>query len=427
MPAKRPTIRIVYARPLALDESLSKVTPFPARSEPSITHACEWTATRSEVSLPECAALSPLRKHDLYDWAERGDEIASSEPSTMRRMSTKRRRREPPLVSLGWRIVLPGALYTLLSASSATGTLLYLMLRGTHGEENVFYLKEDGSRASLRLLLWTTIMSNVVSFVGCPLLIGLAAYWLAAASVKFQQQPDTNAPDESHLMTPLQYGLLLKLFASPSPRSVLEVAGYLQHRRTRVGAPGFFAQGALLVGGILSIGHLLSLTDIWLHVTSYTVSVPLTQQLYACYPFIPTLAYIVLLYLHSGLALGLTFVVAMLRSPPVSSGSDDEALAETVVYPGPRLPTLVELTHLHLTDPLASVAARLSGRRTQPSTSGRALFVEDVNTARVMFGFWEQETGRLIDGKRKSRWGDASHDRVFGVYKEIVPWKGEIY
>jgi hypothetical protein len=115
----------------------------------------------------------------------------------------------------------------------------------------------------------------------------------------------------------------------------------------------------------------------------------------------------------------------------------------TATYPAPRPPTVLRLAQLHLTDALAPVAARLSSRRTppvHPHHTPHSLFVEDLNTARVEVGVWAPsespshshsshggKAGGKDGGRRKSRWGSTSGEGVFGVYKKIVPWQGEIY
>jgi hypothetical protein len=140
------------------------------------------------------------------------------------------------------------------------------------------------------------------------------------------------------------------------------------------------------------------------------------------YPIAPALTYLVLLYLHALLALILTLWTASLRSPRLRPAAEDDAHPSTT-WPAPPVPTAIRLAHLHLTDVLAPIATRLSARREAHPSLGRlgpALFVEDVNTARVEVGVWAR------DGERR-RWGDTRGDRVFGVYKKVLPWKGEIY
>lgn len=139
------------------------------------------------------------------------------------------------------------------------------------------------------------------------------------------------------------------------------------------------------------------------------------------YPLAPVITYLVLLYLHALLAAVLTVWTACLRSPVLRRATDPPPYSTT--WPAPPVPTALRLAHLHLTDALAPIAARLSARHAAHPALGRlgeGLFVEDLNTARVEVGVWARE------GDRR-RWGDTTGDRVFGVYKKVLPYKGEIY
>lgn len=155
------------------------------------------------------------------------------------------------------------------------------------------------------------------------------------------------------------------------------------------------------------------------HPTSQAPSPP--PSLRGHYPLAPALTYLLLLYLHAILATVLTIWTACLRSPRLRPATDPPQYSTT--WPAPPVPTALRLAQLHLTDALAPIAARLSTRRAAHPALGRfgqGLFVEDVNTARVEVGVWAR------DGERR-RWGDTTGDRVFGVYKKVLPYKGEIY
>ncbi|KAF7296189.1 hypothetical protein HMN09_01087500 [Mycena chlorophos] len=124
----------------------------------------------------------------------------------------------------------------------------------------------------------------------------------------------------------------------------------------------------------------------------------------------------------------------------------------------PQIPTALALAHKQLTSPFAPIAALLASRSRLAGSGARrsegligALWVEDANTARVEVGIWRRSkltvggrersasvrtattsnSGTTVGTGRRSRWGDleadVDDDGVFGVYKRIVPWRGEIY
>ncbi|KAJ7677567.1 hypothetical protein B0H17DRAFT_1206977 [Mycena rosella] len=367
--------------------------------------------------------LQPLRKHETTGTAH-----------------PPRRRAEPPPQGLGWLVIIPGLIVALLSAGLATCLFVYLAVRRgrdvgsfAHG----FYVDEmraDG--APLLGLLASTVITNVVWLLGLPILVSMAAYCIAGSWLSYQQQPRSARPN---LLTPLQYGLLFKLLSSPGPGSVYQAGGYLANRRERVAAPAFFTTALVLVSGVLGITYLISAADIWLHAASVVVLMPAPADaappshdapdsppapaliLRGHYPLAPALTYLILLYMHALLATALTLWTATLRSPLLRTASGPPPHSTT--WPAPPAPTALRLAHLHLTDALAPVAARLSARRAAHPALGRlgqGLFVEDVHTARVEAGVWTRK------GERR-RWGDTRGDRVFGVYKKVLPYKSEIY
>ncbi|KAJ7731823.1 hypothetical protein DFH07DRAFT_1065675 [Mycena maculata] len=409
-----------------------------ASSSRSSTTATPWTYTtvvepshtpRSEVKdLPRPPSiLYPLRKHE-----------------TTGRAPPPRRRKELPPQGLGWLVVIPGLIVALVSAGLATSLFLYLALR-TDGNAPSFlhgFLVDEmrSGTAPLFGLLASTVTTNVIWLVGFPVLVSMAAYCVAGSWLSHQQHPRSERPN---LLTPLQYGLLFKLMSSPGPASSYEVGSYLINRRARVDAPSFFTTAFLLVSGVLGISYLISLADIWLHAAAAVVLLqpqaagPASDATFAAsaspqtlsppsvlrghYPLAPTVTYLLLLYLHALLATALTLWTVSLRSPVLRPVT--ELPLHSTTWPAPPVPTALRLAHLHLRDALAPVAARLSGRReAHPALGrlGRGLFVEDLNTARVEVGVWAR------DGERR-RWGDTTGDRVFGVYKKVLPYKGEIY
>ncbi|KAJ7624453.1 hypothetical protein FB45DRAFT_923437 [Roridomyces roridus] len=378
------------------------------------------------------SVLQPLRKHETTG--------QSAQPP-------RRRRRDLPPQRLRWWIVLPGFGVALLSASMASVLLLYLALRQDgdpfrHG----FYVDEIvGGEAHLYGLVMSTVFTNVVWHLCFPVVLSMAAYCIAWLWLSHQQHPRDEGPN---LLTPLQYGLLFKLLSVPGPVPFLQAGAYLTNRRTRVPAPSFLTTSVVLIGGVLGVTYLISAADIWLHATSAVVilpspalshlSLPAPPISRGHYPFAPVVMYLTLLYLHSFIGFFLTTWAASLRSPVLRSAPPDPddlppyaaAIAiSTAQYPPPPAPTALRLAYLHLTDPLAPIASRLSTRTAPLGLGlgldtgyghGQALFVEDLNTARVEVGVWAREGGRR-------RWGDTTGDRVFGVYRKVVPFKGEIY
>ncbi|KAJ6608828.1 hypothetical protein B0H10DRAFT_1955054 [Mycena sp. CBHHK59/15] len=376
--------------------------------------------------------LQPLRKHETTGRA----------PPPQRRAA-----QPPPQHGLGWLVVLPGVVVALLSAGFATCLFLYLAVpRGSDAPSfySGFYVDETtGDGARLRGLTGSTVITNIV-WLGCPVLISMIAYCVAGSWLSHQQHPRSERPN---LPTPLQYGLLVKMLSAPSlGGSVYQSGSYLLNRKKRVAVPPLFTTAFLLTTGVLTITYLISIADIWLHAASSVVYIippapsphadafndlsdtaaPQTPpRLRAHYPLAPALTYLTLLYLHALTATLLTLWAASLRSPRVHPVADPAIAGEkhsTTWRPHTR--TAVRLAHTHLTDALALVAARLS---TRGRGLGMAMFVEDMHTARVEIGVWERER---LDGDTRAarrRWGDRAGDRVFGVYKKVVPYKGEIY
>ncbi|KAJ7155212.1 hypothetical protein C8R46DRAFT_1041388 [Mycena filopes] len=394
--------------------------------------ASQTPQTIKDLPLPP-PVLQPLRKHE-----------------TTGRAPPPRRRPEPEPQHLGLLVVLPGVLVSLLSTGFATTFFLYLALhRGgdappfSHG----FYVDEgmDGSSPLLGLVA-STVITNVVWLVGFPVLASMAAYCIAGSWLSYQQHPRSEAPN---LLTPLQYGLLFKLFSAPGPRSTYQAGAYLANRRARVAAPSFFSTAFVLMASVLGLSYLISAADLWLHTVATVALMPPPAPpshtldalaashdappptLPSHYPLAPALTYILLLYLHAALAALLTLRAALLRSPPLRP-APAPASASAQYPPPPPAPTALRLAHVQLTDALAPVAARLSSRRmgmgmgTGHDADGEALFVEDVNTARVEVGVWARD-GEGEGGRMGRRWGDGRGDGVFGVYKKVVPWRGEIY
>ncbi|KAK7040409.1 hypothetical protein R3P38DRAFT_3460488 [Favolaschia claudopus] len=485
--------------------SSSSTTSSPPPSPPLTGAATPWThATTIDVvelltpltatkALPlPPSVLQPLRKDDL------GKGFAVSAASRCRRA-------DPPLQRIGWLVVIPGLMVSLLSAGLATSLLLYLAMRHDgdgDGGGGGFYVdevaisggREEGVRAPLVGLLASTIivrflfavysspsltlpgLDELVWLIGFPVLLSLKAYWAAASWLSYQQCPRSD--QRPNLLTPLQYGLLFKLLSSPGPTSTYQVGSYIANGRMRVKTPAFFSTAFVLVSGILGVTYLISAADIWLHAAAAVVvidahsSLPRSHvssalasstssssdtpiipapplRLRGHYPLAPTITYLTLLYLHTLLALTLTLLLLsaprtrspILESPPLPSSDlhpthTRSTSTSTTIWPSPaRRPTVLQLAHRELTDGLAPIAARLSSRRSM--AGGGVLFVEDVNMARVEVGVWEA-SGRYESegktggggaglGRKRSRWGDASADRVFGVYKKDVPYRGEIY
>ncbi|KAJ7721506.1 hypothetical protein B0H16DRAFT_109096 [Mycena metata] len=416
--------------------SLAIATPRSSSSSSKSGAATPWTYTTIVAShtpqtikdLPLLPiVLQPLRKHE-----------------TTGRAPPPLRRGEPVSQGLGLLVVLPGAIVALLSAAFATTFYLYLSIRRGHDIPSIshgFYVDErTGNGSPLLGLVASTVITNIIWLVGFPVLSSMAAYCVAGSWLSYQQHPRSGRPN---LLTPLQYGLLFKLFSAPGPRSVHQVGAYIANGRGRVPAPTFFSMAFFLMVGVLGLTYLISAADLWLHTVSTVVLVssgPFTSNetpsplsthpstapaLRSYYPLAPALTYIILLYLHSLLATVLTLWTAALRSPrlrPHPADAEPEA-PSTTTWPAPPIPTALRLTHLHLTDALAPIAARLSGRREAHPALGRlgpSLFVEDINTARVEVGVWAR------DGERR-RWGDTRGDKVFGVYKKVLPYRGEIY
>ncbi|KAJ7092299.1 hypothetical protein B0H15DRAFT_947866 [Mycena belliarum] len=438
-----------------------KPTPRSSASSARSSVGTPWTHTTVVTStLPKpLPALQPLRKHETLGRAP------------------PRRRPPPPPEGVGWLVVLPGLVVALLSAALATCLLLYLALRHSGDAPSLvhgFYIDEPTSSGTpMWGLLLSTIITNVVWHLGLPVLVSMCAYCIGGAWMSSQQHPPSEQP---HLPTPLQYALLFKLLSTPGPASVAQAGTYLAHGRARVPAPAFFTAALVLVASVLGLTYLISLADLWLHAAATVVALPSPSApsshpaslapppvLRGHYPLPPALAYLALLYLHALLALLLALRTLTLRAPALTPAS------ASATYPAPRAPPALRLAHAHLTNALAPIAARLA-RTQRPAAAGGggdALFVEDANSARLALGVWRRdapparrrwwegdvEAGVGGDSGVRASGGESGHSGpgeggaggwdwddhgdgdgqaggragVFGVYKSVAPWKGEIY
>ncbi|KAF7290183.1 hypothetical protein MIND_01331700 [Mycena indigotica] len=390
--------------------------------------------------------LQPLRKQDF---------LVSLGVNPPKRRS--RREEEPQRAWLGFSVLIPGVMNALLSVGMTTTFALYIL--GLGGTETL----RDSDSLRLWGLFGSTAITNITWLVSFPILLSLCAYSVAASWLSEQHGRHSLRPA---LLTPLQFAILFRVFSSPGPASVSQATIYLARSRKRVQAPRFFGSGVVLAGLVLVSSYLISLANMWLQATARVVLLP-GRRLHAYYPLAPTLTFITLLSLHSFLALGLTVHVACLRTRRIVFADRKHELSEAVesrpcvntapsANPPPGLPTAARdgptaltLAHAQLTSPFAPIAALLgSPARLAGSGSSRAegliraLWIEDANTARVEVGIWRRNrhvhdlprksgsvSSKRSDGKR--RWGDveadADADGVFGVYKKVVPWRGEIY
>ncbi|KAJ7268597.1 hypothetical protein C8J57DRAFT_347037 [Mycena rebaudengoi] len=361
----------------------------------------------------------------------------------------------------------------------------------SHSFRDGFYIDEMkiGEGAPLIGLTGSTVITNVV-WLGFPVLMGMVAYCVAASWMSQQQRPRSGQPNlptplQYGLLVKLlsapglgstyQFGSYMlnhkkRVAAPPFLTSafaltsivlgltyLISIADIWLHATASVvavTAPSALAPG-IAFDTAPGVAFNESRAGTLLPNAAPPPPAPSNLALQGHYPLAPALTYLILLYFHALVALLLTLRILSLRSPrmrpaadpiPISLPSSTSHLrpTSTTTWHPARAPTAVRLAQLHLTDALALVAARLSTRRARfPPTVrscalGEGMFVEDVNTARLEIGVWEPNTvdASTDDGyghahgygrPPRRRWGDGAGDRVFGVYKKVVPWKGEIY
>ncbi|TFK65030.1 hypothetical protein BDN72DRAFT_846112 [Pluteus cervinus] len=195
---------------------------------------------------------------------------------------TRERRR------IGPHLLLATCALVLVSAGAATVILLWLtVIHGipeTPGESTITsafkvgaFLTSEGTKMNddgtvtgkLVGLTMTTITTQLVA-LSSPFLVAMMAYCVAGVWLEEQQHPIDGG---SNLPTPLQYGLLMKLSSTAGVMSLYETGKYFLFRRTktREALPFLLTTAFISVFTIYGLTHLLTLADLWLHLTSATV------------------------------------------------------------------------------------------------------------------------------------------------------------
>ncbi|KAJ7234498.1 hypothetical protein B0H12DRAFT_1076321 [Mycena haematopus] len=364
---------VILPTPRSSSSSLSPsgiVTPW------TYTTVVEQTPrTNADLPLPP-PVLQPLRKHDL---------TTTGKPPP-------RRRREPPLQGLGWLVVIPGLVVALLSAGLATTLVLYLALRRdadapsfVHG----FYVDEMTKAGSPLLgLLISTVITNVVWLLGSP----SSSAWQRIVSRDRGCHISNARARTAQSVDSIAIRLLFKLFSAPSPSAVYQLGSYIANRS--LASPHPHSSPRLRPRfGVLGTASLISVADIWLHAVSAVVALP-----------------------HRAL-------------PPIFQSPQARRPTPAPRALPPRARPHVHPPPVHARPPRPRPHPWTATLRSPPLTTRP----EDVNTARVEVGVWDGDGDGARDGRGgggRKRWGGEKEgvgEGVFGVYKKVVPYKGEIY
>ncbi|TFK66876.1 hypothetical protein BDN72DRAFT_899433 [Pluteus cervinus] len=186
---------------------------------------------------------------------------------------------QPQLRRIGCRLLAPTLILLTLSGGLATFLILWLTaIHGVDGQTLQTILKgrafiaNEGTKemygVTTARLLGLTISSattNIVSMTA-PFLVGLAGYCVAGMWLNGQESGTI-------LLTPIQYGLLVKLLSVSGLASFIDGSRYLFMKPKIQGgaAPNLLTAAFTLAIITYSITHLIGLTDLWLHATSSAI------------------------------------------------------------------------------------------------------------------------------------------------------------
>lgn len=126
-------------------------------------------------------------------------------------------------------------------------------------------LPSQSQTETLRILMFSALASHLVS-VTSTILVTLLAYRAATQWLRASENPD----DVN--LTPVQYGLLVRILGSGSLMSIINTLRYTGRSR-RANAPRFFKEALIGVTGIYLLTHIVGLVDLWLHSSARSVSV----------------------------------------------------------------------------------------------------------------------------------------------------------
>ncbi|TFK65028.1 hypothetical protein BDN72DRAFT_901056 [Pluteus cervinus] len=189
---------------------------------------------------------------------------------------------------IGTHLLLATSALILISAGAATVILMWLtVLRGipaTPGEAAIIsalktgaFLTTEGTKMNddgtvngkLVALTMTTVTSQLVA-ISSPFLVAMMAYCVAGAWLDEQQHPNDGG---TNLPTPLQYGLLVKLSSTAGIMALYDTGKYFLSRgkKKREALPSLLTVAFVSVILIYGLTHVITITDLWLHLTSATI------------------------------------------------------------------------------------------------------------------------------------------------------------
>ncbi|KIO24934.1 hypothetical protein M407DRAFT_25684 [Tulasnella calospora MUT 4182] len=175
------------------------------------------------------------------------------------------------VITAGTATLILGWLYVHHDPVAEGGGIMSAIWNGT------FIIKEPSGQASedplssqthsqtLRILTFSALASHLVSLTS-TILVTLLAYRSATQWLHSSENPE----DEN--LTPIQYGLLVRILGSGSLMSLINTLGYTCRSR-RATAPRLFKEAFGGVAGIYILSHVVGAIDLWLHTRARSVSV----------------------------------------------------------------------------------------------------------------------------------------------------------
>ncbi|KIO25545.1 hypothetical protein M407DRAFT_25143, partial [Tulasnella calospora MUT 4182] len=175
------------------------------------------------------------------------------------------------VITAGTATLIVGWLYKFHDPVTAGGGIMSAVGNGT------FVIKETSGRASteplssqthtetLRILTFSALASHVVSLTSA-ILVTLLAYRSATQWLNASDNP------EHANLTPIQYGLLVRILGSGSLMSLISTLRYTCRSR-RAPAPRLFKEAFVGVAGIYILSHVVGVIDLWLHIKARSTSV----------------------------------------------------------------------------------------------------------------------------------------------------------
>ncbi|KIO25539.1 hypothetical protein M407DRAFT_25137 [Tulasnella calospora MUT 4182] len=175
------------------------------------------------------------------------------------------------VVTAGTATLILGWLYAFHDSVAAGGGIMSAVRNGT------FVIKEPSGPASkeslssqthtqtLQILMFSALASHLVSLTS-TILVTLLAYRSATQWLNASDNP------ENANLTPIQYGLLVRILGSGSLMSLINTLRYTCRSR-RATAPRLLKEAFVGVAGIYILSHVVGVIDLWLHSRARSISV----------------------------------------------------------------------------------------------------------------------------------------------------------